>query len=60
MEDFSDFSTELGKDKNYSIFCVFDGHGGREVTKYVSEHFIGEFKRIFELLPDRDIEAVLK
>jgi len=26
--------------KNVHVFGVFDGHGGREVAKFVEKHFI--------------------
>ena len=29
--------------KNYDIFGVFDGHGGKEVSLFVKNHFIEEF-----------------
>ena len=27
-------------DKNISVFAVFDGHGGKEVSKFCQAHFI--------------------
>lgn len=30
---------------NVSIFGVFDGHGGREVAKFVEKHFVDELKK---------------
>lgn len=30
----------LNFDKNYSLFAVFDGHGGAEVAKFCSKYFI--------------------
>lgn len=32
-----------GKEKNYDIFCIFDGHNGNEVSKFVRNHFCSEF-----------------
>jgi serine/threonine protein phosphatase PrpC len=32
-----------GRDKNYDIFCIFDGHNGNEVSKFVQNHFCSEF-----------------
>lgn len=29
-----------------SIFGVFDGHGGKEVSLYVKKHFVDELKRL--------------
>ena len=28
---------------NYDIFGVFDGHGGKEVSLFVKNHFVKEF-----------------
>lgn len=33
----------LALDENTMIFGIFDGHGGREVSEYVSRHFTYEF-----------------
>lgn len=32
-----------GGEKNYDIFCIFDGHNGNEVSKFVKNHFCSEF-----------------
>ena len=32
-----------GREKNYDIFCIFDGHNGNEVSKFVQNHFCSEF-----------------
>ena len=40
MEDYVIDFTEPDKEKFLNIFGIFDGHGGREVPKYLSEHFI--------------------
>ena len=33
---------ELDINKDVHIFAVFDGHGGREVAKFVEKHFVEE------------------
>ena len=40
MEDYIFDFTEPNKEKFLNVFGIFDGHGGREVPKYLSEHFI--------------------
>lgn len=29
----------------FSLFAVFDGHGGAEVAKYCGNHFVDELKK---------------
>lgn len=29
----------------YSVFGVFDGHGGSEVSRFVANHFVEELKK---------------
>jgi len=36
---------EVKVDDNVSLFGVFDGHGGKEVARYVADHLIEELKR---------------
>ena len=43
MEDSAITKAELNEDT--SVFGVFDGHGGREVAKFVEKHFIEELQR---------------
>ena len=42
MEDYSFYSIDLLKesDKKIDIFGIFDGHGGPEIPKYISENFL--------------------
>ena len=40
MEDAYLYSTDLIPGKNISIFGICDGHGGKEVSEYISRHFI--------------------
>lgn len=43
MEDAAITIAELNEDT--SVFGVFDGHGGREVAKFVERHFIEELQK---------------
>lgn len=43
MEDTHIANIDLGDDT--SVFGVFDGHGGTEVSMYVRDHFIDELKK---------------
>ena len=43
MEDAHIADLNKGPSKQTQIFGVFDGHGGCEVAKYVSNHFVEEF-----------------
>ena len=42
----------LNENNNQLLFCLFNGHGGNEVSKYLQENFAKYMKRI---LPLRDI-----
>lgn len=44
MED-AHISTSPLSDKKNSLFGVFDGHGGAEVSTFVERHFIEELER---------------
>ena len=43
MEDAHITNLDIGPSKQTQIFGVFDGHGGCEVAKFVSNHFVKEF-----------------
>ena len=43
MEDAHITDLDIGPSKQTQIFGVFDGHGGCEVAKFVSNHFVEEF-----------------
>ena len=49
---------------HYDIFGVFDGHGGKEVSQFVKNHFIQEFMNNkntkYENIPNSLIETFLK
>ena len=40
MEDYAIHFLDKGENKFMNIFGIFDGHGGREVPKYLSSHFL--------------------
>ena len=39
MEDYTLYKSESKEEKIMDIFGIFDGHGGKEVPKYLSTHF---------------------
>ena len=43
MEDAHILNLDIGPFKQTQIFGEFDGHGGCEVAKFVSNHFAKEF-----------------
>ena len=43
MEDAHISDISQGDQKQYQIFGVFDGHGGKEVSQFVKAHFTKEF-----------------
>jgi serine/threonine protein phosphatase PrpC len=51
MEDQGKSVENLGGDKNKILFCIFDGHGGGEVSKFLQEYFHTYMK---QLLPFDD------
>jgi serine/threonine protein phosphatase PrpC len=51
MEDQGRSVENLGGDPNKMIFCIFDGHGGGEVSKFLQEYFHTYMK---QLLPFDD------
>ena len=40
MEDTFFSAVNIGEDKNLSLFGVCDGHGGKEISSYISENFL--------------------
>lgn len=47
MEDSHIVATDIDG-TGISIFGVFDGHGGKEVAKFVEIHFVEEIKKMPE------------
>lgn len=43
MEDSHISDIEIGPNNQISLFGVFDGHGGKEVSQYVKKYFTQEF-----------------
>ena len=43
MED--SYIANINLSEDTSIFGIFDGHGGHEVSKFVQVHFIDELKK---------------
>ena len=56
MEDKGKAVDIFNKDINSSLFCIFDGHGGDEVSKYLQKYFHIELKNN---LPSDNIENTL-
>lgn len=52
-----DFTVE-GSDRKYSLFAVFDGHGGKEVAIFAKFYFLEELIRNTSFLEDRFQEAL--
>ena len=46
MEDEGKVIENLNGDVNKILFCLFDGHGGGQVSKYLQEHFGNYMKKI--------------
>ena len=42
MEVFSIYENNIGPNKNLNIFGLFDGHSGKEISQYLSHHFVPE------------------
>ena len=59
MEDTHITNLDQGPSKKTQIFGVFDGHGGCEVAKYVSNHFVEELLKNQNYL-NNDIKKALE
>jgi len=57
MEDKSRVIQNINGDKNSHIFCLFDGHGGVNVSQFLQENFYKYFK---EMLPMSNPKENLK
>ena len=57
MED--DHILEPNFDKNISLFAVFDGHGGHEVSKFCAENF-GIYLKKNENYKKKNFKAALE
>ena len=59
MEDAFFYSTNLIPDTKMSIFGICDGHGGKEVSTYISNHFI-EYLLKNENFKNKNYEKALR
>lgn len=59
MEDAHICATDIGGE-DISIFGVFDGHGGKEVAKFVELHFVEEIVKLQEYKDKNFEEALIK
>ena len=46
MEDKGKYILNLNKNKNNALFCIFDGHGGSHISKYLQKNIYCEFKKM--------------
>lgn len=54
MEDKGKAIDCFKNDPNSALFCLFDGHGGGEVSKYLQDNIANEFKTI---VPNDNLES---
>ncbi|MCQ2821670.1 MAG: protein phosphatase 2C domain-containing protein, partial [archaeon] len=54
MEDRGRSVDCLKNDRNNALFCLFDGHGGGEVSKYLQDNLHNEFRNI---IPNPNLES---
>ena len=52
MEDKGRAVENLNGDENNALFCLFDGHGGEEVSTYLQNNFPNEMKNHLPFTPD--------
>lgn len=57
MEDYAIHFLDKEENKFMNIFGIFDGHGGREVPKYLSSHFL-EFLNKNKILSQKNIKML--
>ena len=58
QEDAHVAEVSLGEKKHIDVFGVFDGHGGKEISQFVSNHFIEELIKNKNI--DSDMSQALK
>ena len=58
MEDYSIEFLESNEKKFMNIFGIFDGHGGREVPKYLQAHFLECLNKNKNFLTDKYKEGI--
>ena len=59
MEDAHITDISQGTSKGLNVFGVFDGHGGKEISQYVSHHFTDELLKNQNYLHNK-IDVALK
>ena len=60
MEDCFSIEKYFEDDVNKSLFCLFDGHGGSEVSNFLSKYFIDYFNKYLEKYPKEEMEVLFK
>ena len=60
MEDYSIEFLESNEKKFMNIFGIFDGHGGREVPKYLQAHFLECLNKNQNFLTDKYKEGIIE
>ena len=59
MEDTHITDISKGENDRYNIFGVFDGHGGKEVAQFVSNHFTENFLKNEKIKSDNIKQAII-
>ena len=59
MEDTHITDISFGEKNRFNIFGVFDGHGGKEVAQFVSNHFTENFLNIFNIKNNNIKQAII-
>ena len=59
MEDTHITDISKGENDRYNIFGVFDGHGGKEVAQFVSNHFTENFLKNEKIKEDNIKQAII-
>ena len=60
MEDYSIEFLESNEKKFMNIFGIFDGHGGREVPKYLQAHFLECLNKNKNFITDKYKEGIIE
>ena len=59
MEDSHITDISQGENNRFNIFGVFDGHGGKEVAQFVSNHFTESFLKSDKIKNDNIKQAII-
>ena len=60
MEDYSIEFLDPNEKKFMNIFGIFDGHGGKEVPKYLQAHFLGVLNENKNFLADKYKDGIIE